>query len=374
MEKSQIWLTFGTLSLLVASAMAADVIVLTEENFHKEVGQDKGALVEFYAPWCGHCKKLAPEYEKLGESFKKAKSVLIGKVDCDEHKSVCSKHGVQGYPTIQWFPKGSLDPKKYEVPRTAEALTEFGIGKELMYRFTGTNVKIPSGSVASNVVVLNADNFDAVVLDKTKDVLVEFYAPWQAFGLFCKNYSGYGLFLTYEKIATVFKMEEDIIIANLDVDKSRGIGEKYEVGGLPTLKLFSKGNKAGEDYNGDRDLDDLVTFINEKCGTNRDAKGQLNSKAGILSSLDASVKEFVAASGDEKKIVFSKIEEEVQKLKGSTSRYGKIYLKAAKSCLEKGADYPKKEIERLQRILDHSISPEKADELTLKKNILSTFA
>ncbi|KAG8485210.1 hypothetical protein CXB51_021276 [Gossypium anomalum] len=393
MEKSQIWLTFGTLSLLVASTMAAHVIVLTEENFHKEVGQDKGALVEFYASWCGHCKKLAPEYEKLGESFKKAKSVLIGKVDCDEHKSVCSKYGVQGYPTIQWFPKGSLEPKKYEGPRTAEALTEF-------VNRGGTNVKIPSGSMASNVVVLNADNFDAVVLDKTKDVLVEFYALWCGH---CKS-----LAPTYEKVATVFKMEEDIIIANLDVDKNRGIGEKYEVGGLPTLKLFSKGNKAGGDYNGDRDLGDLVTFINEKCGTNRDAKGQLNSKAGILSSLDASVKEFVAASGDEKKIVFSKIEEEVQKLKGSSSRYwiglikpgwisrfsrelvalpvwnipkpvagiryGKIYLKAAKSCLEKGADYPKKEIERLQRILDQSISPEKADELTLKKNILSTFA
>lgn len=53
---------------------------------------------------------------------------------------------------------------------------------------------------------------------------------------------------------------------------------RYEVGGLPTLKLFSKGNKAGQDYNGDRDLDDLVTFTNENCGTNRDAKGQLNSK------------------------------------------------------------------------------------------------
>ena len=51
MEKSQIWLVFGTLALLLISALADDVVVLTEENFDKEVGQDRGALVEFYAPW-----------------------------------------------------------------------------------------------------------------------------------------------------------------------------------------------------------------------------------------------------------------------------------------------------------------------------------
>ncbi|PPD83592.1 hypothetical protein GOBAR_DD19458 [Gossypium barbadense] len=178
---------------------------------------------------------------------------------------------------------------------------------------------------------------------------------------------------TYEKVATAFK-SEDVVIANLDADKYRDLAEKYGISGFPTLKFFPKGNKAGEDYDGGRDLDDFVSFINEKCGTSRDAKGQLTSMAGILSSLDALVKEFVAASADEKKAVFSKIEEEVEKLKGSTARHGKIYLKAAKSCLEKGADYPNKEIERLQRMLDKSLSPAKADEFTIKKNILSTFA
>lgn len=49
--KSQICLAFGTMALLLASALADDVVVLTEENFDKEVGQDRGALVEFYAPW-----------------------------------------------------------------------------------------------------------------------------------------------------------------------------------------------------------------------------------------------------------------------------------------------------------------------------------
>lgn len=52
MSQFQIWvLAFGTLSLLFSSAVADDVVVLTEDTFEKEVGQERGALVEFYAPW-----------------------------------------------------------------------------------------------------------------------------------------------------------------------------------------------------------------------------------------------------------------------------------------------------------------------------------
>jgi len=341
-------LAFLALSLS-SIAVADDVVVLTEENFEKEVGQDRAALVEFYAPWCGHCKKLAPEYEKLGATFKKAKSVLIAKVDCDDQKSLCSKYDVSGYPTLKWFPKGSLEPKKYEGPRTTEALAEF-VNTE-----GGTNVKI--AAIPSNVVVLTSDNFGEVVLDETKDVLVEFYAPWCGH---CKN-----LAPTYEKVATAFKLEEDVVIANVDADKYKDLGEKYGVSGFPTLKFFPKGNKAGEEYEGGRDLEDFVAFINEKSGTSRDAKGQLTSKAGIVESLDALVKEFAAAGNEEKKAVFARIQEEAEKLTGSSARYGKIYSKAAKSCLEKGADYAKNEIERIHRILDKSISPAKADEFTL---------
>ncbi|XP_057963347.1 probable protein disulfide-isomerase A6 [Malania oleifera] len=360
MSRLSIRSTFGALALFFffACVFADDVVVLTEENFHEEVGKDRGALVEFYAPWCGHCKKLAPEYEKLGASFKKAKSILIGKVDCDEHKGLCSKYDVSGYPTIQWFPKGSLEPKKYEGARTAEALTDFANTEG------GTNVKI--ATIPSSVQVLTPENFDEVVLDETKDVLVEFYAPWCGH---CKH-----LAPVYEKVATAFKLEEGVVIANIDADKFKDLAEKYGVSGFPTLKFFPKGNKAGQDYDGGRELDEFVTFVNDKCGTSRDGKGQLSSKAGIVTTLDDLVKEFISASNEEKKAVFARIEEEVAKLTGSTARYGKIYLKSAKNCLEKGSDYAKNEIQRLHRMLEKSISPAKVDEFTLKKNILSTFA
>ncbi|KAK3164319.1 hypothetical protein QOZ80_1AG0015970 [Eleusine coracana subsp. coracana] len=356
----------GTLTLLVLLAASAamvladgdDVVALTESTFEKEVGQDRGALVEFYAPWCGHCKKLAPEYERLGASFKKAKSVLIAKVDCDEHKSVCSKYGVSGYPTIQWFPKGSLEPKKYEGQRTAEALTEF-INTE-----GGTNVKL--ATVPSSVVVLTPETFDTVVLDESKDVLVEFYAPWCGH---CKS-----LAPIYEKVASVFKLDEGVVIANLDADKYRDLAEKYGVTGFPTLKFFPKGNKAGEEYDGGRDLGDFVKFINDKCGTSRDTKGQLTSEAGRVANLDALAKEFLGAASDKQKELLSKMEEEVAKLSGAAAKHGKVYVTIAKKIMEKGSDYTKKETERLQRMLEKSISPSKADEFIIKKNVLSTFS
>ncbi|GAB4855640.1 hypothetical protein Ancab_024261 [Ancistrocladus abbreviatus] len=358
MMNPQIWFSIGTLALLFfSSACADDVLVLTEDNFEQEVGKDRGALVEFYAPWCGHCKKLAPEYEKLGASFRKAKSVLIGKVDCDDQKSLCSKYEVTGYPTIKWFPKGSLEAKNYEGARTAEPLAEF-VNTE-----GGTNVKI--AAIPSNVVILTPDNFDEIVLDKSKDVLVEFYAPWCGH---CK-----ALAPTYEMVSTAFKLEEDVVIANVDADKYKDLAEKYGVSGYPTLKFFPKGNKDGEEYEGGRDLNDFISFLNEKCGTSRDANGQLTSKAGTVATLEDLVKEFVSASNDEKKVVFAKLEEEVGKLEGSTARYGMIYLKAAKSSMDKGADYAKNEIQRLERMLSKAISPAKSDEFTLKKNILSVF-
>ncbi|PWA85232.1 protein disulfide-isomerase A6 [Artemisia annua] len=75
----------------------------------------------------------------------------------------------------------------------------------------------------------------------------------------------------------------------------------YGVYGYITIKLFAKTNKDGEDYEVGRAIDSFWTVINEKCGTSRDAKGQLTSTAGIIAELDSLVKEFVSAGSDEKK-------------------------------------------------------------------------
>ncbi|KXZ44226.1 hypothetical protein GPECTOR_71g587 [Gonium pectorale] len=109
------------------------VLDLTPETFDKHVTGAKHALVEFYAPWCGHCKRMVPEYKKLGELVaadpKLKNRVVIAKVNADAHRSIGDKFDVRGFPTIKYFPAGKPANKDtvqdYNQARTATAFLDF---------------------------------------------------------------------------------------------------------------------------------------------------------------------------------------------------------------------------------------------------------
>jgi len=102
-------------------------------NFDEVVNDpEKDVMIEFYAPWCGHCKTLAPKYEQLAEKLKKVDSVVVGKMDATANDWDRSRFEVSGYPTIYFVPaKADAKPVKYDGAREIDD----------MYKFIKTNAK-----------------------------------------------------------------------------------------------------------------------------------------------------------------------------------------------------------------------------------------
>ncbi|KAL9652998.1 hypothetical protein ABK040_015513 [Willaertia magna] len=364
------FLTLALLAIFAVALVFADspegsmegIIDITSANVDSVLDGTKGTIVEFYAPWCGHCKNLAPEYAKLGQTLSKAKSTVVqaAKVNCDEHRDVCQKYSVSGYPTLKWFPKGSTVPEEYNSGRTVEALVDFINSKE-------SSARLRIFKAPTFVEDLNPSNFDEIVMHKDKDVLVKFYAPWCGH---CKKMAP-----DYEKVAQAFVNEDNVVVAKLDADKHRDVASKFGIQGYPTLKFFPRGaDKQPEDYNAGRDVDSMLNYLNQKAGTARSLDGSLNENAGVVTELSDLVTKFVAGTADEKKEIVKQAQEKLSGLVGKAKQNAEHYVRFMTRILEKGAEYVQGEVTRLENILSSgSVAGERADNMKTRLNILKLF-
>ncbi|KAL6079377.1 Protein disulfide-isomerase A6 [Balamuthia mandrillaris] len=234
------------------------VVVLTEKNF-VDTTKEGLWMLEFYAPWCGHCKRLAPTWAEL--SSQTAGKFKVGKVDCTVEKAICGKLGVKGYPTIKLRNGDKL--YAYQGARTVEAFQEFANGGyasasssgfpsfEEVKLETKSDAKETVGEYPKEVIVLTESNFDEKIA--TGDWLVEFYAPWCGH---CKK-----LAPTWEELATKGKTN----VAKVDCTVEKNLAKRFGIKGFPTIKYIRDGKVF--DYKGQRTVEAFTSFVNSEYGS-----------------------------------------------------------------------------------------------------------
>ena len=265
--------------VLMATASSAmyskksGVITLDQNNFDKEVlASDDFFLVEFFAPWCGHCKALAPEYRKAAKALNGI--AKIGAVDCDKEQALAQKYGVKGFPTLKVFAQDKKTPTDYQGARTAQGIVD---GMLETYRQVanrrlggkgGGSARPSSGGgqqgggedsfgyASSASVVLTEDNFEQTVMQSKGAWLVEFYAPW----------CGHCKALAPEWTRAAGELSGKFNLGAVDATQHQSLAGRYGVRGYPTIKYFPPGDKSQdpEDYNGGRTASDITAWASLK--------------------------------------------------------------------------------------------------------------
>nr|XP_034307085.1 protein disulfide-isomerase A5-like isoform X1 [Crassostrea gigas] len=237
----------------------SDVVHLTDETFKPFLRKKKHALIMFYAPWCGHCKKAKPEFQNAAAKLVDDQKVAFCAVDCTVHQALCTQNEVTGYPTLKYFNYGK-NPQNYMGGREEADFVKF--------------MKDPSNPGATpppppadppekqwadikgmeNLHFPTASNFDTFIQDH-KSALVMFYAPWCGH---CKAMKP-----AYGEAAAKLKQEKiDGVLAAVDATAEQALGTRFNIRGYPTLKYFKNGQEAF-DYQSGRSTNDLVSFMKD---------------------------------------------------------------------------------------------------------------
>eukprot|EP00057_Strongylocentrotus_purpuratus_P001737 XP_001201177.1 PREDICTED: thioredoxin domain-containing protein 5 [Strongylocentrotus purpuratus] len=241
---------------------------LTVATFKDHVAKGNH-FIKFYAPWCGHCKRLAPTWDDLAKGFQHSDIVTIAKVDCTAHRAVCDQYGVKGYPTLKFFTDGEA-VESYKGGRDHVAMKEYVSkmtkgaeaaplpGSEEAIKVVPVREEPAGGeqpAVESKVVVLSTNNFLTQTAKGTS--LVKFYAPW------CPHCQK--LVPVWDELAEKFDSRKDVTIGKVDctVETEKPLCKKHAIEGYPTLLLFKDGEMV-EKHSGTRTLAALETYLKSK--------------------------------------------------------------------------------------------------------------
>ncbi|XP_072730833.1 dnaJ homolog subfamily C member 10 isoform X2 [Ciconia boyciana] len=221
------------------------VVSLTPETFVELVQRRKREeiwMVDFYAPWCGPCQALMPEWKKMARML--SGLISVGSVDCQKYYSFCHQESVRGYPEIRLFPQKS---------NTAHQYYSYNGWHRDSYSLRGWAL----GYLPQVSVDLTPQSFTEKVLNGKDHWVIDFYAPWCGP---CQNFAP-----EFEILARTVKGK--VKAGKVDCQMYAQTCQTADIRAYPTVKFYPyqgiKKNVLGE-YIDSRDAKGIADLLNEK--------------------------------------------------------------------------------------------------------------
>ncbi|KAL4635492.1 hypothetical protein GN956_G12886 [Arapaima gigas] len=225
------------------------VVILTPDNFQELVRQrrpNETWMVDFYAPWCGPCQTLLPEWRRMARMV--SGIVKAGTVDCQKHHWFCQQEGVRAYPEIRLFPQDAQHRNHYQSysgwHRDAHSLRIWALGS------------LPRLSID-----LTPEDFRSLVLQGSDHWVLDFYAPWCGP---CQHFAP-----EFELLARMLK--GTVRAGKLDCQAHGYTCQSIGIRAYPTVRFYpylgtNKRDQGGE-YVNSRDASTIAAIIRQRLHT-----------------------------------------------------------------------------------------------------------
>ncbi len=233
--------------------MSNNILEINDSNFEQEVLQSKlPVLVDFWAPWCGPCRMLAPTLEQLAWEY--AGKAKLCKINVDENPTSAVRFQVQGIPNVIIFHNGQVSANLVGVKSAPEYKAVLdSLITDSNEAMNSWNNEVSVNNDDSNIIGVNGNDEFQKAINNDKINIVDFWAPWCGP---CRM-----LWPVLEEIAENFKDKVNIIKINVDEPANQPLAMQNNVSGIPNVIIIKDWKQVGDAIVGAYPYDHFANLI-----------------------------------------------------------------------------------------------------------------